>query len=183
MWNKYLSLLIFLVCCAPAPAEYEIEKHFFCDYWGGPKKNHPNQSFDRMFSYRQFGDGHYQVQLQIYGDWLPVKSKKEIIYHVESHIARKSFDIHRFNLKTYVLIYSHVYHLSQKEYQKRLEEQKTNPYLIPYSEKPLLFLDKPVPKDHVEVGFDRSHYQCHSVSGLKYVLKKWGVLLMQILSV
>ena len=179
-------LVLFLVFCGPAPAEPETLFHFFCDYYGGPiqegSHNHPNQSFDRMFSYKQFSDGHYQAQFQIYGDWLPVKSKQGVIYHSKPQTARKSFDIERFNLKTSRLILSHVYHLSLKEYKSRVEEQKTNPHLIPYSEKPLPFLDSPAGEGYVSAGFDKSHWQCHQVSGVHYVLKKWGLLLMQILS-
>ena len=180
-----LPLLVFLVFCAPAsPAEKLF--HFFCDYWGEPvqegSQNHPNQSFDRMFSYKQFSDGHYQAQFQIYGDWLPVKSKQGFIYHLEFHPARKSFDLQRFNLKTSVLTLSHIYHLSPTEYQRRLKEKKNNPHLIPYSEKPLAFLDNPAPQGYMSAGFDKSHWQCHKVSGVNYVLKKWGLLVMQILS-
>ena len=189
MWNRqlgYFFSLPFLVFCAPAPAEPEKLFHFFCDYYGGPvqegSQNHPNQSFDRMFSYKQFSDGHYQAQFQIHEDWLPVKSKQGAIYHLESHPARKSFDIQRFELKTSVLILSHVYHLSLTEYQSKVKEQNNNPHLIPYSDKPLPFLDSPAPQGHKSAGFDKSHWQCHKVSGVNYVLKKWSLLLMQILS-
>ena len=190
MWYKnslfFLPFALFLVFCAPAPAEYKVQKHFFCDYLGAPnlkeEQNHPNQTFDRMFSYRQFSDGHYQAQFRIAGDWIPVKYKKTFIYHLETNRAGKSFEIQRFNLKTYKLILSHVYHLTKEQYHKNLEERKTNPYLAPYSNKPLPFSDVPLPENHIKVGFDRSSWQCHEVRGFRYFLKKGGVILMQILS-
>ena len=187
-----------------ALAEAEEKFYFFCEWRGVPsavpsqkrEEGRPsNRSFDRVFSYKKSSDGFRASFIE--GSDKPVKEKRGFLHQKfpagpkgSYEKPRKVQDIYRFHRETQVLTRSVLSYLSPEDYEKRLKEEQTNPYIIPCSrqiETALDFLWKdeeaPLNYDSKICGFDKSEWRCRETPRLKYLWFWMSLEVLRALSV
>ena len=183
-----LSLWSFSACVS----QLNNGKRYFCDYLGVPlmdEGNHSNTLFDRVFSYKKSSEGWTAVFVES-GGFMPAKLKKEFLYGDVSAgqvgsdaVDWEVFDVYRFNMETEKLTKSVVYYTPKEDYERNLQGRQNNPYIIPYSQKPLEFMDKEAPENYVKYGFDKSEWKCREVSSVKYLFHLISLELLRVLAI
>ena len=165
--------------------------YFFCEWRGVPSQRDSapqNRSFDRVFSYEKSSEG-FRASFIEKSD-RPVKEKSGFLYREFpagptgfQAKQRKVFYIYRFHRETQILTRSVVSYLPPEDYEKRLEEERSNPYIIPCAppESPFSDLwrdmDKEAPPHYKKCGFDKSEWRCQKTSRLKYF---WLWILLEV---
>ena len=184
--SRFFFFFIFLSSFA-SNAQTE---RFFCDYLGVyqiDKGNHSNESMDRIFSYKKENDRYRaQFPLQSEGSFA-MKLNRDILsgfYTVfareQKGFYRESFNVYRMNVKTGLLVRSHVYYVSKEDFEKNFKDRGKNPYSIPFSKEPFKFFDKEPPEGYVKIGWDKASWQCHKISFFKYILYGLKEIIFQI---
>ena len=170
----------------PCFAYAKQSKYFFCDYLGVPilePHNHTNRALNQVFYYNKSHKG----WTASFGS---AKMRNGFLhgYYSSGQVGSDAkdwevFDVYRFHLTSQILTHSIVYYTPKEAYKKNLKARETNPYLIPYSQTPLEFIEKETPKNYIKYGFDKSEWQCHQLSYFKYLIRKLERELFAIFSI
>ena len=189
-----LATLAGLLTLAVPSAFAKDTKYFFCDYLGVYQRSTSNSPYknDRPFRYTKRANNMYEGDFPIHsGPAFEMKLKDNILYGAQLEMAREQkgfyrekYNVYRLHIDTGLMIQSLVYYTNKEDYEKNFKQiEANNPHLIPYSEEPLKFIDKPLPKaNYVKFGFDGSSYECREVSYLKYLFLNMTESLFQLLS-
>ncbi len=167
------------------------EKHFFiCDFLRSAFKTGIDplrpfdgalSYFDRTFYYSKAGKKLYTANFSYRGELLDLRLSKNVLSSAYLTTAREQqgfyreiFDVYRFNIKTNVLIHSYVYYVHPKDYSKNFNSSD----FVPYNQ-PLLFdlINRPAPESYRKIGWDKTAWQCYSLSFFKYLFFRLKELL------
>ena len=189
---KKFLILSFILASQTFSHSQEKQK-FFCDYLGTPlmdKGNHPNQYFDRLFLYEEL-KGKTRARFPLHNiEPFELKLKKGILYgHIidfkgkrREGFYKEIYHVYQMNPKTGYLVRSHIFYLHPEDKKQNYNAQAL-PYAPPRIERPIQFLDVPVPKGYTFVAWDGASWQCRKVGSFKYLLHSVGEVFKQILGV
>ena len=199
LMNRFLFSLCFISFVANGYAQAESspykEGYFFCDFLGivitkyNQPDKYPNKHFNRVFYYKKQSDGSFEQnfdfggaeEAQLRGD---VLSNAFLDYEGEREgFYRQLFHVYRINLSTGVLIHSYVYYLHPEDYEKHFKKYNRPGRQIREHKYLLGLLQTPVPKGYIKAGYDKSQWQCSSVSYSRYLWLSFTSIFKAILSV
>ena len=132
---------------------------------------------DRIFSYKKENE-HYRAHFSLQSKRsFTLKLKGDILSGFYTVFAkerkgfyRENFHVYRMNIKTGLLVRSHVYYVSKEDFKRNFKDRGMSPYSIAFSKKPLEFIDKKPPKGYIKIGWDKASWQCHEISFFKYII-------------